>query len=143
MGGERQAWTRDEIVMLARELGLAADEVGPQHARWYALEDRLAERDGGAAHQIGGHPDEVQGEMRRACALASKGVYVGEPPQLPADELERLGADAPEWRLLLQLTIADALDWMWGDVGNLSFWMREQDIRAGRWDDAWFQLQCS
>ena len=93
------------------------------------------------AHQVGGHPDQIQGNMQQACALVSRGVYLGKPPELAADELERLSADAGEWKLLLQLASDEELGWMWGQTGNLYWWMRESDIRRGAWDQAWFQLQ--
>ena len=93
-------------------------------------------------HRIGGHPDQIQGDMTRSCALVTQGVYLGGPPDLAPEELERLAARASEWRLLLQLDSDDDLDWMWGDCGRLYWWMREADIRAGNWDRAWFQLQC-
>jgi uncharacterized protein YwqG len=31
---------------------------------------------------------------------------------------------------------------MWGDAGILYFWIREEDARAGRFDQAWAVLQC-
>lgn len=93
-------------------------------------------------HQVGGHPDQIQGDMQRNCALVTQGVYLGAPPELPRETLDRMARDAPEWKLLLQLSSDDDLGWMWGDLGNLYFWMREDDIRRGNWDQAWFQLQC-
>ncbi|MBO6939051.1 MAG: DUF1963 domain-containing protein [Deltaproteobacteria bacterium] len=106
------------------------------------LGDALEPEEEIAAHQIGGHPDQVQGDMARSCALVTQGVYLGRPPDVDEEELERLASSHGEWRLLLQLASDDDLDWMWGDLGNLYFWMREADIAAGAWDQAWFQLQC-
>ena len=31
---------------------------------------------------------------------------------------------------------------MWGDMGCLYFWIRESDLAAQRFDDAWMILQC-
>ncbi|MFT3926538.1 MAG: DUF1963 domain-containing protein [Myxococcales bacterium] len=76
-------------------------------------------------------------------ALVSQGIYLGSPPPNPQAELDRLAESAPEWRLLLQLTSDGDLDWMWGDCGNLYWWIRAQDAVAGAWERWWIQLQCS
>jgi uncharacterized protein YwqG len=94
-------------------------------------------------HQIGGHPDQIQGDMKRSCALVTKGVYLGGPPDIPREELDRLAADADEWKLLLQLVSDEDLGWMWGDLGNLYYWMRASDIESGAWEAAWLELQCT
>jgi len=31
---------------------------------------------------------------------------------------------------------------MWGDDGNLYFWVREQDAKVGNFSDVWLILQC-
>ncbi|MBW2257203.1 MAG: DUF1963 domain-containing protein [Deltaproteobacteria bacterium] len=93
-------------------------------------------------HQVGGHPDQIQGHMSRACALVTQGVFLGQPPQIPKEELNRLAAASHEWRLLFQFASDADIDLMWGDLGKLYFWMREQDIASGSWEAAWLQLQC-
>jgi uncharacterized protein YwqG len=80
--------------------------------------------------------------MPRSCSLVTKGIYLGRPPDKAREELDRLAADAHEWRLLLQLASDDRLGWMWGDTGNLYWWMREESIRTRAWEDGWFELQC-
>ncbi|MFK7987344.1 MAG: YwqG family protein [Sandaracinaceae bacterium] len=116
-------------------------ELEPEKSEGYAaMIDALAGDT--AEHQVGGHPDQIQGDMQRACALVTQGVYLGEPPDLSQDELDHLAREARDWKLLLQLGSDDDLGWMWGDCGNLYFWMRESDIAAGNWEQAWFQLQC-
>lgn len=104
--------------------------------------ERRAQFDPEPWHQVGGHPDQIQGDMAWACALVTAGVYLGEPPALPADEFERLVAAAPQWRLLFQFASDDDIDLMWGDAGKVYLWMRHADIAAGAWDRAWLQLQC-
>lgn len=113
--------------------------------RYYIFLELLAEAYDGTErplHQVGGHPYQLQQDMQRSCALVSRGVDVGRRPTQSREDLDRLAADQREWRLLLQLASDDSLGWMWGDLGNLYWWMREEDIRAGRWDAGWFQLQC-
>ena len=36
----------------------------------------------------------------------------------------------------------DDTGWMWGDVGTLYFWIREQDARAGDFSRVWMVFQC-
>ncbi len=118
----------------------------------FGADDALAESmfdvcEGAAAnlpcHQIGGRAQVIQNPMELQCAMVSDGVYLGEPAELDPSDEARYAADAQQWRLLLQLTTDDARGFMWGDMGNIYFWMREADIRAKAWDQAWLLLQCS
>jgi uncharacterized protein YwqG len=94
-------------------------------------------------HQVGGFPSLVQGDdMELECQLASNGVYCGEPAAYSNPETARLREGAEDWKLLLQVDSDDDLKVMWGDGGVLYFWIREQDARAGRFDNAWVVLQC-
>jgi uncharacterized protein YwqG len=95
------------------------------------------------AHQVGGFPQPVQGdEMELECQLVSHGLYCGDSSGYFSREAAGLRAGAPDWRLLLQIDSDDGLGMMWGDAGVLYFWIREQDARAGRFDQAWVVLQC-
>lgn len=52
-------------------------------------------------------------------------------------------ARADHWNLLLQLDSDEAgPGWMWGDVGRLCFWIRDEDLAARRFERVWMQLQC-
>ena len=94
-------------------------------------------------HQVGGFTNPIQAdEMEIECQLASHGVYCGEPSVYNAPEFSRLRDGAGDWRLLLQLDSDDDLGVMWGDGGILYFWIREQDARAARFENAWVVLQC-
>lgn len=92
-------------------------------------------------HQIGGHPNQIQGDMARSCALVTQGIYLGRPPDLPREELDKLASESGGWKLLLQISSDDDLGLMWGDVGSLFWWMKTEDLAQGAWDQAWFQLQ--
>jgi uncharacterized protein YwqG len=97
-----------------------------------------------AAHQVGGYPDPIQGdEMELECQLVSNGIYCGDASGYQSTRAADLASGAREWRLLLQLASDDQIDTMWGDLGNLYFWVREQDARAGRFENVWMVLQCS
>lgn len=130
--GARPTWT------LPSWLPPLEDEA-QQDALWDPWCDLAAELPSG--HQVGGQPLQLQGDMRRCCALVTAGVYLGSQPPQPPEELDRLAADADSWRLLLQLT--EVGPWSWGDEGVISWWLPEPAIASGDWDAAWFQLQTS
>ncbi|WP_433089009.1 DUF1963 domain-containing protein [Dactylosporangium sp. CA-052675] len=81
--------------------------------------------------------------MHLDCQLVSNGVDLmapggyGDDPRVPV-----LRAGAAEWRLLWQVdTDEDGLGWMWGDMGMLYFWIRDEDLAAARFDRVWVILQ--
>jgi uncharacterized protein YwqG len=95
-------------------------------------------------HQLLGHPDQIQGDMRLECQLVTNGIYVGDSSGYEDPRARELESGADDWQLLFQLdSDEDRLGVMWGDVGRLYFWMREEDLRARRFDAAWTILQCS
>jgi uncharacterized protein YwqG len=96
----------------------------------------------GMLHQLLGHPRPVQNEMQLECQLAANGVYVGDPSGYDDPRRITLEPGATEWRLLLQLDSAEQAGMMWGDLGRLYFWIRDQDLSHCRFDQAWMILQC-
>lgn len=97
-----------------------------------------------AEHQIGGYPRPVQGDdMELECQFASHGLYCGDGSAYQSDEGKRLAPGAKDWRLLLQFCSDDDLDVMWGDVGDLYFWVKEQDSKKADFSNVWLVLQCS
>jgi uncharacterized protein YwqG len=95
-----------------------------------ALEEALADLAPAAPmHQIGGYPCPVQSDsMEAECHDIAR--RLGQP------------SDVADWRLLLQLDTDDDAGMMWGDVGSLYFWIRQQDARAGDFSKIWMILQC-
>ena len=94
-------------------------------------------------HQIGGFPNPIQGdEMELECQLVSHGLYCGDSSGYLSRAAAGLRDGATDWRLLLQIDSDDDIGAMWGDAGILYFWIREQDGRAGRFDQTWAVLQC-
>jgi uncharacterized protein YwqG len=94
-------------------------------------------------HQVWGFPDPIQGdEMELECQLVSHGLYCGDSSGYLSREAASLKGGARDWRLLLQIDTDEDLGVMWGDGGILYFWIREEDARAGRFDQAWTVLQC-
>ncbi|MEQ1700092.1 MAG: YwqG family protein [Ilumatobacteraceae bacterium] len=116
-------------------LGLARDEV-------YAYADVLS-TDPSPTHRLLGHPSPVQGDMQLECQLVSSGLYCGNSSGYEDPRAASSRAGASDWRLLLQIDTDDDANMMWGDCGMLYWWMRDDDIRNGRWDRAHLILQCS
>lgn len=74
-------------------------------------------------HRIGGYPDVLQSDtMEIECAMVA-------------------GGSASDWRLLLQVDTDHDFGMMWGDVGTLYFWIRDQDVRARDFSNVWMILQ--
>ncbi|HSF20173.1 MAG TPA: YwqG family protein [Vicinamibacteria bacterium] len=92
---------------------------------------------------LGGHPDQIQGDMMLECALVSAGLYCGDATAYEDPRLPEIRKSAPDWRLLMQVPSAEEAGMMWGDLGCLYYWIREEDLRARRFDRCWMILQCS
>jgi uncharacterized protein YwqG len=90
-----------------------------------------------------GNPDPVQGDMQEECQLASNGIYSGDGKYREDPRSLALLKESSRWRLLLQVDSVDAADMMWGDVGRIYFWLKDEDLRAHRWEETWLVLQCS
>ncbi len=97
----------------------------------------------GTAHQILGHPNEIQCEMQLECQLASHGVYCGAHEVYEDPRTAHLERGARQWTLLLQCDSDDNVGWMWGGLGRLYFWIRQADLRERRFDKVWMILQCT
>jgi uncharacterized protein YwqG len=129
------------------ELAPLADDLPDvdEDALFDALEElREAEYASAPKHQMAGFADPVQGaEMELECQLVTNGLYCGDPSGFRDPRAEALKAGASDWRLLLQVDSDDDLGVMWGDLGRIYFWVREQDARRGDFSGVWLILQCS
>jgi len=95
-------------------------------------------------HQVGGYPLPIQqANMDLECQLVANGIYTGNAKGWKNPRIKELEPGAKDWRLLFQLDSDEDLDFIWGDCGILYFWIREQDARAGNFDDVWMILQCA
>ena len=93
-------------------------------------------------HRCAGHPDEIQGDMRLECQLVTNGIFCGDSGGYQDPRVKTLEGGAADWRLLLQVDSDEKLKWMWGDIGRIYFWARQQDIAARDFGGAWAILQC-
>ena len=100
--------------------------------------------EGGLLHRVGGYPQEIQGDMRLECQLVTNGLYCGDRSGYQDPRRAELEKGASDWRLLAQFDSEEAkLGWMWGDVGRVYFWARQQEIEAADFTNCWAILQCS
>src|SRR5260370_20438927 len=96
-------------------------------------------------HHLLGSPDQIQGDMKEKCQLASSGLYLGSPEAYKSARAIELKNGATDWRLLLQIDSdwsGDRLNIMWGDDGRIYHWIRRQELEAKSFDKAWLILQC-
>ncbi|MEW6253824.1 MAG: DUF1963 domain-containing protein, partial [Planctomycetota bacterium] len=145
-------WKEWTLPAPAEEPGLLA---GDATAFGYAdLCEALAGRpDEPGWHHLLGHAQNVGGFMRQICQLASNGVEFREDMDPGEPQVQELLADAPEWRLLLQIDLAalrraDVADPETGLSGffcadRLYFWIREADLRDKKFERVWVVRQGS
>jgi uncharacterized protein YwqG len=102
----------------------------------------LGEHEDRVIHRLLGHPDPIHGDMQLECQLLSNGIcYYGDHDADP--RVRQLRPGAADWRLLLQVDSEDQAGMVWGDAGRIYYWVRTQDLRARRFDQAWLVLQCT
>ena len=96
------------------------------------LEDRSA--DYHSLHRMLGYPETFSDGMELDAQLVSHGVDLEEEPY--AHPLyESLAPGAADWRLLLQLSSDDDAAISLGYYERLFVWIRDEDLRAGRFDN--------
>ncbi len=91
---------------------------------------------GAVHHQLLGHPQTIQDDMRLECQLASHGVTDINDPR--ANELSN---GANEWQLLLQVDSDDNIGMQWGNTGMIYYWLKTSDLQKCDFDDSWLVLQ--
>jgi len=99
--------------------------------------------EGESIHRVLGHPDQIQGDMHLECQLAFHGIYVGNSDGYADPRRATLEPGAADWRLLLQIDSDEHnMGTMWGDVGRVYFWIRQEDLQKREFDNVWLLLQC-
>lgn len=94
-------------------------------------------------HRLLGYPNTIQGDMQLQCQLVSHGLYCGDSSGYEDPQRKVLEKSAHEWKLLLQIDSEQNIGMMWGDVGRIYFWIREQDLAIRNFNDTWLVLQCT
>jgi uncharacterized protein YwqG len=90
-----------------------------------------------------GHPDQIQGDMQLEVQLVSNGLYCGNSSGYLDPRAKELKKGVREWRLLLQIDSDPNCNMMWGDVGRLYFWIKNDDLLNRRFENVWMILECS
>ncbi len=93
-------------------------------------------------HKILGHPNPIQGDMQLECQLVSNGLYCGNSTGYRDRRAKELAKGAEDWQLLVQIYSDDNAGMMWGDVGMLYFWIRQEDLALRAFEKSWMILQC-
>ena len=98
-------------------------------------------------HKLLGYADLVQGEMLTECERTTRGLYCGDAESYhntPEDVKEDVNKAAADWVLLFQMASIQEDDYelMFGDLGNLYFYIRKQDLQSRSFDKTWLVLQC-
>jgi uncharacterized protein YwqG len=99
--------------------------------------------EGETIHRLLGHPEWIQGEMQLQCQLASNGIYVGNSAGYADPRRAILEKGTDDWQFLLQIDSDEGnMGTMWGDVGRVYFWIREQHLKKRDFNNVWLVLQC-
>ncbi len=96
----------------------------------------------GAEHRLLGYSEPVQNDMQLECQLVTNGVNCGGTDCQADPRANSLKSGAADWRLLLQVSEDSNSDMMWGDLGMIYFWIREDDLRDQNFDNCWLIFQC-
>jgi uncharacterized protein YwqG len=111
--------------------------------RYFNVMDALGGEDANAAcHQLLGHPSPIQGDMQLECQLVTHGIHLGRAEGFQDPRRAALEPGATSWQLLLQLDSEEGAGMMWGDVGCLYYWIRDEDLERLQFDQVWTVLQC-
>lgn len=123
-------WTLDEE--LRYEQGQEVEEA------FLRVREMLIGSWGQAQHRLLGNPQPIQGGMLGASAEMTL-RQLGYDERLSEAEAEEANRT---WRSLLQLDGLDALRWSWGDGGRVHYVIRDDDLKALRFDRVMVDLQC-
>ncbi len=93
-------------------------------------------------HRMGGYPVIVQNPMELQCQLVTNGLYCGDATGFEDPRAAELEKNAGDWRLLLQIGSEELADIMWGDLGRLYVWIKQQDLAQKNFSKSWVILQC-
>ncbi len=105
-----------------------------------ALNDELYPDD--ATSKLLGHSNNIQDGMETECELVTNGLYCGDGSGYNNPLARKLKENFKNWQLLLQVDSIDEAGMMWGDVGRLYFWIKQDDLENKRFENVWMILQC-
>ena len=88
-----------------------------------------------------GHSNNIQNGMEFQCELVHQGIYCGSSAAYQDPRVPELAPGRFEWQLLFQISSDEETEMLWGDEGTLYFWIRTEDLKARRFENAWQILQ--
>jgi len=127
------------------QLGLSDTLMDQLWQDWHFSDDGpTAARNGEhwECHHVSGWPTPIQGDMQTKCALVHAGHYCGDGDAYNDPALAAIRATATDWLLLAQIGTDAKGNMMWGDSGQLYVWIRRDDLKARRFENALLLLQC-
>jgi Domain of unknown function (DUF1963) len=88
-------------------------------------------------HKLLGFPEPLQDfDMARTCHRVSQGLDAW-------GYAEGIEEGVNDWQLLAQIDCDEKLDWEFGDMGRLFFWIKQQDLEQQDFSNVWFQFECA
>lgn len=98
-------------------------------------------------HKLLGYANLIQGEMLTECERATRGIYCGDSESYnstPDDVKADIDKKSADWVLLFQMASIedDDFELMFGDLGNLYFYIKKNDLIKRDFDKTWLVLQC-
>ena len=120
--------------------GLGLDNA--EQDTWQLLRQQLADLQGTdlpseepgprVIHRLLGYADDRRGDMPLACELLSRGLDLGIQPARAHERAAELEPVSGRWRLLMQLSSDDRLDWAWGGGQQRMYvWIDRDDLARG------------
>lgn len=88
-------------------------------------------------HRMFGHAQDIAGDFKLDCEIASRDLELGDDFDFSSKEGENIALASEEWVLLLQLDSDAGARMMWVDDGRLYFAIRKQDLAARRFERVW------
>lgn len=94
-------------------------------------------------HQILGHSSNMQGDMQMECETQfNHWKNTESAAQNLQDRDQDIFAHASEWKLLFQIDSDDDLNIMWGDMGLVYFWLRNDSLQERKFEEVCTLHQC-
>lgn len=97
-------------------------------------------------HQILGWPCVIQNTMPFECEMVKRGYDMGNTlKDIPKEIIDEAKENSlADWTLLFQLESEDfnGYDLCFGDCGSIYFYIRKEELKECRFDQAWLILQC-
>jgi len=111
-----------------------------KHMKFMSKEERDVYSDnvwqGGIINKSLGNADNLQDDMEPVCEIVNLPEFDGKFARYDSEELDAVARE--NWTLLLQVDSNEEDAYMnWNDAGRLYFWIRNDDLAKGNFDNCW------